>query len=984
MDAINPMVVNMSQDDKRASMMDVQRKEKVKRSKKVIVEEIEDLNMAFAAEKKVCDKLAFRMEMPVELQKDEKIFDPWTAATEELTLDESLFKIGQEGDSADTVFKEIEEQLRTGQEASLAKSISGLMVDAPELQLAALDEEVMGVIVKDIMTVTMNTLTKEFKNRKVGEGKVTWELLEGSREKLLYPLHRAMAETVDLSEQNLSTQFLADRSVIQKEFRLLESVREKTKQFADENMADTANQCGKNDKLDRVRIQFLKDQNEKIETQLKFIVHQKKKRKRIEAADAQFVSSSEEEQEESTSGDDDDEGDEKETLESAQARLNQEIARERKSALKKKAAASVAGSRYAEMTEDQLEKEIQKTRKREADAQRTIRELVMECFKSEKGGVAARETTATKDDLKDLVGLKLGAKNKDNRSPSKGRMMMTTFREVILKKPDAFPAFGPMLACYAEVNVSLSKFLIGTIDRVCGWVKSEEFKNPWGLGYNQISKFAEEVKTLYDLLNAVIPASIVSSTQPDSDHDVNIRNRKIELCGVKNDAATYIEMWMTQNCYFNPRVMEQMRMHVLDIKKLFYKLPLVRACSIAMTIVRNATEQGQKISWFQTGELWVQAIKVLHSNIKVELTAKNLENCPEGCDDTDCVHVLEKVLEEISSLSTKVQGLKAGVPSKPHANSDLFLTVEDFEVAALMSTAAKLTEDLCMTVDGPSNKSGGVKPPAYARNDKNRPAAPANAIYCKAVQGKPGSTCKHYLSPAEVKYHKQRMEKIDKMTGPNKPPKSAICARHFFMIKENKADEWGMGTVLRWHGNGRAPWGKDITKSDLLIDQQHQAAVIAGQPSTAVINPTTGAAAPARVPAWGVPAATLNLVGGNISPAQKAGAPEPAPAPAPAATPAPAPAPTPAITNEDMMKILMSMQEETKNEAARSEFNRRKMQAQMDELSEKSERQVINQQREDAEQYNADRERRIEALALMDAKGITEKKKGPAFSFGKK
>ena len=100
------------------------------------------------------------------------------------------------------------------------------MVDAPELQLAALDEEVMGVIVKDIMTVTMNTLTKEFKNRKVGEGKVTWELLEGSREKLLYPLHRAMAETVDLSEQNLSTQFLADRSVIiQKEFRLLESVK---------------------------------------------------------------------------------------------------------------------------------------------------------------------------------------------------------------------------------------------------------------------------------------------------------------------------------------------------------------------------------------------------------------------------------------------------------------------------------------------------------------------------------------------------------------------------------------------------------------------------------------------------------------------------------------------------------------------------------------------------------------------------------------
>ena len=51
------------------------------------------------------------------------------------------------------------------------------------------------------------------------------------------------------------------------------------------------------------------------------------------------------------------------------------------------------------------------------------------------------------------------------------------------------------------------------------------------------------------------------------------RNRKIELCGVKNDATTFIEAWVTQNEYINPRNMEQMRSDVLDIKKLAYPRP---------------------------------------------------------------------------------------------------------------------------------------------------------------------------------------------------------------------------------------------------------------------------------------------------------------------------------------------------------------------------------------------------------------------------
>ena len=58
-----------------------------------------------------------------------------------------------------------------------------------------------------------------------------------------------------------------------------------------------------------------------------------------------------------------------------------------------------------------------------------------------------------------------------------------------------------------------------------------------------------------------------------------------------------------------------MRTDVLRIKKLFYKLPLIKACTVAMTIVRNAHLQGLKISWFQTGELWAQTIMAPHPSI---------------------------------------------------------------------------------------------------------------------------------------------------------------------------------------------------------------------------------------------------------------------------------------------------------------------------------------------------------------------------------
>lgn len=103
-------------------------------------------------------------------------------------------------------------------------------------------------------------------------------------------------------------------------------------------------------------------------------------------------------------------------------------------------------------------------------------------------------------------------------------------------------------------------------------------------------------------------------------------------------------------------------MDVLDIKRLFYKLPLNKAIKIAMSIVRNAADQGQKISWFQTGETWVQTIMALHPDIKAEMYRDNMEECPEGGDDLDCIHLLEAVLEQISATALRVQGLRVKPP----------------------------------------------------------------------------------------------------------------------------------------------------------------------------------------------------------------------------------------------------------------------------------------------------------------------------------
>ena len=174
---------------------------------------------------------------------------------------------------------------------------------------------------------------------------------------------------------------------------------------------------------------------------------------------------------------------------------------------RKEKATSVAGSKYGKLSEDEIAKKIENTKGREKATVGKIRQTVMDSLKSQKGGVASRETAATKEDLNDLDRLKLGSKVEDSRSESKGRLLMVVIKAVLLKKPDAYPALGPILACYSEINVSLSNFLLATTDRLCQYVEAPEFQNPWGLGRIQMVRFAEETKTLYKLLQQACPVA---------------------------------------------------------------------------------------------------------------------------------------------------------------------------------------------------------------------------------------------------------------------------------------------------------------------------------------------------------------------------------------------------------------------------------------------------------------------------------------------
>ena len=141
--------------------------------------------------------------------------------------------------------------------------------------------------------------------------------------------------------------------------------------------------------------------------------------------------------------------------------------------------------------------------------------------------------------------------------------------------------------------------------------------------------------------------------------------------------------------------------------------------------------------------------------------------------------------------------------------------MEEYEILALASTANRYTADHSLTAGGLA--TGTVKGPFKRKGGRGQQSdekAPADAVFCMTVQGKPGAPRKHWLSGTEKRFHAGRMDKVKQMnahgTGGKKPNCHPICGRHFFMISQDRAGEHGYGKNLRWQGNGKAPWGKEI------------------------------------------------------------------------------------------------------------------------------------------------------------------------------
>jgi hypothetical protein len=322
--------------------------------------------------------------------------------------------------------------------------------------------------------------------------------------------------------------------------------------------------------------------------------------------------------------------------------------------------------------------------------QKELRTIVLEAFDSTKQGTdGSKEKSTTSDDLKELANHTYGSRTKSAREPKYGKKMCSIHKEAALKKPNEWCATAPMLAVWFTTNVSVSDFRVATVERVNEYVDMKDFENPWGMGPLTMARFGDEAKQWFDLQLAAAPAVIRDSTGPDNNFDPTVRNEKIKLRAVREDGPSYIEMWKVQEEYQTPRQMEGLRLAVGGIRKLFYKVPLAKSIPTAIAIVRKAVELEARVAWVQTGALWVDIIGAVHREIKPDLLANRLNRLPEGIDELHCISCLEQLLADILATSDRIAGLRDNDPKELTEAHELYFTVDDHEIAAIMDTQAQ-------------------------------------------------------------------------------------------------------------------------------------------------------------------------------------------------------------------------------------------------------------------------------------------------------
>ena len=651
---------------------------------------------------------------------------------------------------------------------------------------------------------------------------VTGTIREGEADALKERIMQAWDE----SDRAISAAYEEERAKMNEAVNVLEELLKKTTEIVTKQTDEVNEQLAHYDEVETERINKMKQSYKKIEGELKKLQKIEEQLVKLAEADEKLI--------------DEDGGSDLEDLEDVDADDEDD-----------EEAESVAGSKrdMSTLSADEIERKITQQNKRKARINATLRDLVLQAFNTTRGGSVSKDHSADKSDLKDLEKLKLGSNNKDTREKINGKKMCELHKAAMLKKPDAYVALGPMFAVYMEVNVSLSSFELGTLTRVASYIDSREFDNPWGMGYLTMARFGDEVKELYELQVAAVSTLMIHSTGPDHNFDPSTRNKKVQVRGVVQDAASYIEKWKTQQEYQSPRRMEEQRSEVLEIRKLFYKMPLEKALPAAMSIVRNAVLLDAKVSWLQTGARWVEIVGALHRDLKSDLQAHETGKCPDGISEWDCISCLEPLLADIQAHAATVANLLSDAPSNLPNSHELHLAVDEHEVLALTTAAARYSPGA--THQKNSKQSNG---------NKGQGAAQCQV----SVQGE---RCSRKLNEFEMKLHAERAKKSKNYKGKGKAPKNPYCChKHFESLR--KWDGKHFGKEMKWQdGNVVKPFDVCVFKENTIkvAEEEEQSAAEQAAAAEEVESPAPSpAAAPAPAPETGM-AAWMNQQNDNMS-----------------------------------------------------------------------------------------------------------------------
>ena len=162
-------------EEKRQSLMKTTQDSRVKNKKKVDPDDLNNVDVLLAAEKKLAKKLSLTVEQPVVMKETDEMFGPWTAATDEIDLDcGEMFdiKINPQTD-VEVMLDDLQPQLKKELQEALKKNLEALLTSVKEkegdgIDITMLDDELQAVIVVDLLLAITKVLKKEFKGKKIG------------------------------------------------------------------------------------------------------------------------------------------------------------------------------------------------------------------------------------------------------------------------------------------------------------------------------------------------------------------------------------------------------------------------------------------------------------------------------------------------------------------------------------------------------------------------------------------------------------------------------------------------------------------------------------------------------------------------------------------------------------------------------------------------------------------------------------------------